>query len=130
MDHATTCPVFTRHALLYCRLPGRGSSLCQCVEGTLDVLALVVLGSFSNRAEGLAVAEAAAAILLDVDGALTVSGADLNSVALFSGKGEEGAVVGGFDQGHLSVCGALSGLFILLGMPRGIVNHWAQVIRG
>ena len=90
-------------------MPPWWSGFCQGIESRFDVLALVALSRLSKAFEGLAVAQLAAAVLLDINGYLIAVGVDLDGLALLSSEGEETGVLGGFlDEDHLSVCGGLS----------------------
>ena len=77
------------------------SSLGQGVKGSLDISGLVRLGRCSDRGEATALSQLLQTFALDEHHHVTQGGADFNGVALLGSEGEEGAVVGGFDQGHL-----------------------------
>ena len=76
------------------------SSFSQRIKGSFDVSSLVSLSGCSDGSEATALSELLKALALDKDHDVPQGCADFNGVALFSREGEEGAVVGGFDEGH------------------------------
>ena len=94
-------------------------SLGQGVKGSFNISGLVSLSGCSDGGEAAALGQLLQTLALDEHHHMTEGGADFDGVALLGGEGEEGGVVGGFDEGHLR-------LEVVGSLPMSIVWHTRQ----